>query len=83
MAKISEVLAALCVVIVFLLLLPFIMVVLLYEKIKFIGKPKECCRAGCFGCPWGDITCIGYRKRYKDFKQRNPDYNNRPNYKLK
>ncbi len=72
----------LLILVVAILLFPVILIVTIYGEIKFLGKPKECCKAGCNGCPWGDITCIGYRGKYRNFKKNNPDYRNRPNYKL-
>jgi hypothetical protein len=54
-----------------LFLAPFVILYLIFEKIKFIGAPKECCRAGCSGCPWGDLGYIGWRRTYKRWRKTN------------
>ena len=50
-------------------LVPLILLYLVYEKIKFIGAPGECCQAGCSTCPWGDITHCTYRSSYKKWRE--------------
>ena len=60
---------------------PIILIYLTYEKLKFIGSPKECCRGGCRSCPWGDISCIRYRRSYMIWRW-NHKHNHRPRVNL-
>ena len=32
-----------------------------YEPIKYLGAPKTCCRSGCDGCPWGQLSLCTHR----------------------
>jgi hypothetical protein len=58
-----------------ILLSPVIAVYFLIRKLKYMGKPPECCTSGCSTCPWGDLKYRKYRKAYKEW--RSPNGSNR------